>query len=83
MNEGMAVGAMQSNREVCMPEQPCNPIGIGNDTRNVNISKVLNGYTVVVGCKIVVFEKQEVMLKEIGRYLDNPQQVEKEYLSKK
>jgi hypothetical protein len=83
VNDEMAVGAMPSDRDVRIPEQPCNPIGIGNDTRNVNISKVLNGYTVVVGCKIVVFEKQEVMLKEIGRYFDNPQQVEKEYLSKK
>jgi hypothetical protein len=83
VNEEMAVGAMPSNRDVRIPEQPCNPVGIGSDVRNIAINKVLNGYVVTCGCKLVVFTSKDVMLSEIGRYFDNPQQVEKEYMSKK
>ena len=82
MNDG--IGTLEGACRTEAPRQniPVNPIGV-TEARAISIQKVLNGYTVVVGCRVVVFEKQEVMLKEIGRYLDNPAEVEKEYLSKK
>jgi hypothetical protein len=46
------------------------------------IEPVLNGWIVHVGCKRVVFTNKKEMLKEIGRYLDNPQKVDKEYQEK-
>lgn len=54
-----------------------------NEPKTITICRQLNGFVVVVGCRNVVFESQEKMLKEIGRYLDDPQKVEKEYLEKK
>ena len=62
--------------------QPVDPMQL-NDTRELIIVKALNGFIVRVGCRNVVFETQEKMLKEIGRYLDNPMNVEKEYMNKK
>jgi hypothetical protein len=82
VNEGIGQSEGACRTEAPRQNIPVNPIGI-NEVRSLSIQKVINGYTVVVGCRIVVFEKQEVMLKEIGRYLDNPAEVEKEYLAKK
>lgn len=48
----------------------------------ITIMTVLNGFTVNVGCKTVVFETREKLLSELERYLKNPQQVQKEYLAK-
>lgn len=50
--------------------------------REINITKLLNGYICRVGCQSVVFETAERMLAELGRYYANPQEVEKEYLKK-
>ena len=58
-----------------------NPMG-RNVPQPLSIGKVLNGYIVTVGCKQIVFETREKMLSELDRYLKNPAQVEKEYLSK-
>lgn len=48
--------------------------------RDLSIRAVLNGYIVSVGCQIVVFESRTKLLTELGRYLEDPDKVEKEYL---
>jgi hypothetical protein len=48
--------------------------------RDLRIKKVLNGYRVNIGCQEVIFTSQKKMLKELARYLDNPDTVEQEYL---
>jgi hypothetical protein len=53
-----------------------------NDKREIRIQPVLNGYTVDVGCKRVVFETAGKLLEELDRYLLNPRAVEHEYLEK-
>ena len=50
--------------------------------RDITIHAVLNGFEVKVGCQTVVFTDITEMLKEIKRYLKNPETVEKEYLEK-
>ncbi len=47
--------------------------------REVRIEPVLNGWIVRVGCASVVAMSKEAMLSEIGRYIDDPEAVEKEY----
>ena len=47
----------------------------------IKIGYALNGYIVTVGCKTVVFESRKRMLKELNRYLKNPNKVEAEYMS--
>jgi hypothetical protein len=51
-------------------------------TREITIRKVMNGFVVRVGCQELVFEGQAYMLMEIGRYLAEPEKVEREYLTK-
>ena len=48
--------------------------------REVKINKVMNGFVVVVGCQILVFQEKDELLRELGRYLADPEAVEKEYL---
>ncbi len=48
--------------------------------RDINITPVLNGYICRVGCQTVTFISRQTMLLELGRYLENPRQVEEEYL---
>lgn len=48
--------------------------------RDVKIKKVMNGFTVQVGCQTLVFETQERMMGEIEKYLKNPQETEEMYL---
>ena len=50
--------------------------------KDIRISAVLNGFEVIVGCQMVVFTDITEMLKEIRRYLKNPEAIEKEYLEK-
>jgi hypothetical protein len=49
-------------------------------TREIHIEPVLNGYVCQIGCQWVVFESSTKMLVEIGRYLQQPDSVEAEYL---
>lgn len=49
----------------------------------ITIKAVLNGYRVEVGCQELVFESRKRMLKELKRYLKNPDKVEAEYMSGK
>lgn len=56
---------------------------LANPEYELRVSKALNGYMVYVGCKTVVFESLEKMLKEMERYYKDPQKVQKEYLEKK
>jgi len=48
--------------------------------RKITIEGVNNGWVITVGCSTFVAVDKEKMLKEIGRYIDNPGDVEKEYL---
>ena len=50
--------------------------------RDIRISAVLNGFEVKLGCQTLVFTDVTEMLKEIRRYLKNPEAIEKEYLEK-
>jgi hypothetical protein len=47
--------------------------------RTVTIDPVLNGWIVTIGCQRVVFSDKDLMLGEIGRYLECPDRVEEEY----
>lgn len=49
--------------------------------RNIEIVPCLNGFIVTVGCSTVVFDDQDKMLKELQAYLDDPEKVEKFYLT--
>ena len=50
--------------------------------REITIRAVLNGYIVNVGCQIVVFQNRDYMMRELLRYLENPDEVEEEYTTK-
>lgn len=69
-------------REGGRPAQPHPPVEM-SEPYEVIIKKAINGYVCKVGCKTVVFETLEKMLKELERYYKNPMAVEKEYLEKK
>ncbi len=49
---------------------------------NIKIKPASNGWIVTIGCQTFVAEDKVNMLKEIGRYIDNPAEVEKEYMDK-
>ena len=51
--------------------------------RPLSINKLLRGWIVQVGCQAIAFETLEKTLSEVGRYLRNPGEVEKEYLNQK
>lgn len=48
----------------------------------ITIEGVSNGWVVKVGCKTFVSENKDKMLSEIGRYIDKPEEIEKEYMEK-
>lgn len=48
-------------------------------TRSITIVPVLNGYVAEVACQRLAFTSKSHLLSELGRYLDAPEQVEKEY----
>ncbi len=50
-----------------------------NPMRSVIIEPALNGWIVRIGCATMVALFKEGMLSEIGRYIDDPKGVEKEY----
>lgn len=47
--------------------------------RDIQITTVLNGYIVRVGCQTVVFGSLTDMLAEIRNYLNDPEATEKRY----
>ena len=49
--------------------------------KRVTINPVLNGWKVKVGCSEVVFTDKLKMLQELGRYIEKPDDVEKEYVN--
>ncbi|HEY5960938.1 MAG TPA: hypothetical protein VIV60_30490 [Polyangiaceae bacterium] len=49
-------------------------------TREITIIPVLNGYICNVGCQRVVFQDRNQMILELNKYLENPDEVEKEYI---
>lgn len=67
-----------------MPETRCEePAPQSRQFYDIQIAYAQNGYVCVVGCMTAVFETKKKMLDEISRYLDNPDDVEKEYQSMK
>ncbi len=48
--------------------------------QNVTIEPVVNGWIVRVGCAPFVALDKEIMLNELGRYIDQPRQVMAENL---
>ena len=48
--------------------------------RTITIEGVLNGWIITVGCTTLVSEDKDKMLREIGRYIDDPKLVTEEYL---
>lgn len=50
--------------------------------RALTIHSVLNGYVVHADCQFIVFENKEKLLDELRRYLDDPEAVEAEYITK-
>lgn len=49
--------------------------------RDIVIHPVLNGYSVQVGCQVVVFEDLDRMLQEIKSYFLDPEATEMRYRS--
>lgn len=47
--------------------------------KEIKIKPANNGWIVEIGCQTFVAENKEKMLNEIGRYIDKPDEVEKEY----
>ncbi len=48
--------------------------------RKITITPVLNGWVIKVGCSEVVSTDKNAMLRELGRYIDDPDKIEKEYV---
>lgn len=53
-----------------------------NRIRNISIEPTMNGYIVKIVCQSLSFESRTNLLSELGKYLDNPQQMEKEYVAR-
>jgi hypothetical protein len=48
----------------------------------VTINSCANGYIVSVGCQTFVFQSREQLTQELGRYLEDPQKMIREYSEK-
>lgn len=48
--------------------------------RDIRITPALNCYILKVGCQTIVFNDRGTMLTELGRYLEKPADVEREYI---
>jgi hypothetical protein len=48
--------------------------------QKITIKPAVNGWMVIIGYSTFVAVDKEHMLNEIGRYIDNPKEVEKEYM---
>lgn len=55
---------------------------MNNRIRPVQIQQVMNGYLVQVGCQTLVFESQSTLLVELGKYMEQPETIEREYRHK-
>lgn len=58
------------------------PADVNWEQPEIRIMEVMNGFKVHVGCKVLVFETKERMVKELARYLTDRKAVAKEYLQK-
>lgn len=54
----------------------------GSIIRNVSIEPLNSGYLVRVGCQTAAVETTEKLVEVLGKYFNNPSQVEKEWFSK-
>ena len=52
------------------------------DMHDIKIKPASNGWIVKIGCQTFVAEHKDHMIKEVSRYIDNPCEVEKEYMEK-
>ena len=50
--------------------------------RQITINKCMNGLIVNVGCQTLVFEDRTKFVLALSKYLENPDQTEKEWLEK-
>jgi len=50
---------------------------------DINIKGVSNGWTLKIGCETFVAIDLKFMLKELGRYIEDPSKVENEYRKKR
>ena len=48
--------------------------------RPIQITSTTNGYIVTVGCMTLVFQKPFELMDELRRYLNDPAQIEAEYV---
>jgi hypothetical protein len=48
--------------------------------KDIKIKPANNGWIVEIGCQTFVAENKDKMLSEIGRYIDKPEEVKKEYM---
>ncbi len=51
--------------------------------KEIKIKPANNGWIIEIGCGTFVAEDKTHMLREIGRYIDTPDEVEKEYDAKR
>ena len=49
--------------------------------RDINISAVLNGWVVKVGCQTLVFDEITKLVLSLSDYLRNPEETEKRFLT--
>ncbi len=49
--------------------------------KEIKICQITNGFIVNIGCAELMFSKED-LIKELEKYLDNPEKVEKEYMAR-
>ena len=50
--------------------------------KDITIKPALNGWKVQVGCQEILFTDRKKMVAEISRYINDPDDVEEEYISR-
>ena len=48
----------------------------------ITITKVANGYSIKIGCMLLVTQSEEELITELSRYIRSPMEVEREYQNK-
>lgn len=54
----------------------------GRKMHDVTISEADNGWIVKVGCMTLVFNSKKKLLKELGKYLEDPGKMQRKYMRK-
>lgn len=70
----------RSEDQCCEATEPCADVPCANfKGHNINIEPKDHGYIIRVGCKTFCVEKAEKLIKLLGKYLNNPNGVEREF----